>query len=363
MPDYLRLFALFGIVVVNVQFFAFSIDAASGGAATNGQTDVFVKWLVEGLATLKSYGLFSFMFGVGLGFLMQSADRRGLEFGPLYRRRMIGLLILGILHGTTFFYGDILVIYAVMGSFLYLMRGWAVGRLVRFGAFFLGLGVLVAAVLSLGDEGIPKDFLNYELSVLSEGGFFDVFIFRSIAFGIVFVLGFFFQGITALGWFCLGLAAVKSGIIDNSDHVVWRRARQFALAPGLALSLYAGWLIATGGSILGSVIQVIAAPVATFGYLGLIALIATSPGPLMQTMLKSGGSSLTIYLGQSIVLSFIFAPYGLGLWSQLSYSAAVLIAIGITLALICGVTLWRRRFRLGPFEAIFRRFTYGAPAA
>ena len=29
------------------------------------------SWLVNGLALFKTYGLFSFMFGVGLGFLMR----------------------------------------------------------------------------------------------------------------------------------------------------------------------------------------------------------------------------------------------------------------------------------------------------
>ena len=75
MPDYLRLVALFGIVVVNVQFIAFS--ALGSFADPGGETlrDEITLWLVNGLALLKTYGLFSFMFGVGLGFLMRSAAR------------------------------------------------------------------------------------------------------------------------------------------------------------------------------------------------------------------------------------------------------------------------------------------------
>ncbi|NBB83701.1 MAG: DUF418 domain-containing protein, partial [Alphaproteobacteria bacterium] len=88
MPDYLRLFALFGIVVVNVQFMAFS--SLQGFAEPVGETalDAVALWLVNGLAMLKTYGLFSFMFGVGLGFLMRSAARRDLAFGRVYRNRM-----------------------------------------------------------------------------------------------------------------------------------------------------------------------------------------------------------------------------------------------------------------------------------
>lgn len=103
MPDYLRLVALLGIVVVNVQYIAFS--ALHGFADLAGETaaDALALWLVNGLALLKTYGLFSFMFGVGRGFLMRSAERRGLPFGRVYRNRMIGLFVLGIAHGCLFF--------------------------------------------------------------------------------------------------------------------------------------------------------------------------------------------------------------------------------------------------------------------
>jgi uncharacterized protein len=144
MPDYLRLFALLGIVVVNVQYIAFS--ALGSFADPSGETalDAITLWLVNGLALLKTYGLFSFMFGVGLGFLMRSTARRGLPFGRVYRNRMIGLLILGIAHGCLFFPGDILTIYAVTGSILYLFRDWPVRRLVRVGAALLWLQALIA---------------------------------------------------------------------------------------------------------------------------------------------------------------------------------------------------------------------------
>ena len=60
---------------------------------------------------------------------------------------MIGLLILGIAHGCLFFPGDILTIYAVTGSILYLMRNWPVRRLVRLGAGLLILQAVIAPVL------------------------------------------------------------------------------------------------------------------------------------------------------------------------------------------------------------------------
>ena len=78
MPDYLRLIALFGIVIVNVQFIAFPNLNSITGPAGETFKDAVALWLVNGLALLKTYGLFSFMFGAGVGFLMRSSERLGL---------------------------------------------------------------------------------------------------------------------------------------------------------------------------------------------------------------------------------------------------------------------------------------------
>jgi uncharacterized protein len=358
MPDYLRLVALFGIVVVNVQYIAFS--ALGGFVDLPGDTalDAVTLWLVNGLALLKSYGLFSFMFGVGLGFLMRSAERRGLAFGRLYRNRMIGLLILGVAHGALFFPGDILTIYAITGSVLYLMRDWPVRRLVRLGAGLLILQAAIAPLLMIAAPETPAEFVALEREILTGGGFLDAMVFRAIGFAFVLPSLLLTQGIAALGWFCLGLAAVKAGMIDDAGHPLWRRARRWGLGPGLVLSLTGAALWQWGPAVPGLVLTIAAGPVATLGYLGLIAALARPPGRLMAQALAAGGSSLSIYLGQSILLSTIFAGYGPGLWGEVDRLTATLIAIVVTAGLIVALALWRRRAALGPFEWVLRRITY-----
>ncbi len=358
MPDYLRLVALFGIVVVNVQFIAYS--ALHGFADPMGETarDAIALWLVNGLALLKTYGLFSFMFGVGLGFLMRSAARRGLPFGRLYRNRMIGLLILGIAHGCLFFPGDILTIYAATGSVLYLFRDWPVQRLVRVGAALLVLQVFIAPPLLLGAPVISADIVALEREFMTKGGFIEAAMFRSIGFAFVMPTFLVIQGVSALGWFCLGLAAVKSGMIDNATHPLWQRARRWCLVPGVALSLMAAALWQWGPPAPGVILTIVTAPVATLGYLGLIAALSRPPGPMMARALAAGGSSLSVYLGQSVILSTIFSGYGLGLWDAVDRVTAVAISIAVTGALIIALSIWRRWFALGPLEWLLRRITY-----
>jgi len=356
MPDYLRLFALFGIVVVNVQGMAFPVLDGFDAASRMQPIDEIAVWLVNGLAFTKTYGLFSFMFGVGLAFQMRSAQRRGIRFGPLYRNRMLGLAVLGLLHGCLFFAYDILLLYAVTGSILYFLRDFPVPKLVRLAVVLLVIQTTLSAVLMLGPNP-PSPLAQIEGTVMTQGSLGDVLVMRSLTFLSLFPFLLLFQGIAALGWFCLGLAAVKAGMIDHSDHLVWQKARRYCLWPGVILSLAGAALWQWGPEALGTALTLGSAPIATLGYLGVIAAIARPPGPRLSRALQAGGSSLSVYLGQSILLSTIFAPYGLGLWDRLGPATTIVIAVLVTCALIWGLTLWRTRFALGPFEWVLRQIT------
>lgn len=181
--------------------------------------------------------------------------------------------------------------------------------------------------------------LRHEHAVLTQGGFLEVVAFRSLAFALTLPPPLFIQGIGALGWFCLGLAAVRVGAIHDAAHPVWAALRRWCLPAGVALT-------------------VAAALVATLGYLGVIAALARPPGPIMARVLAAGGASLSVYLGQSIVMSTVFAGYGLGLWGRPDRLTATAIAIVVTAALILALVHWRARFALGPFEWGLRRITH-----
>jgi len=358
MPDYLRLFALFGIVVVNVQYMAFPIIKGFAGIPTYAPAEWLTVWLVNGLFLVKTYGLFSFMFGVGLAFQMRSAQKNALPFGKLYRNRMIGLLLLGLAHACLFFPGDILVTYAITGSVLYFMHTWQVRRLVRVGSALLVLQIFVAGGLVMVPEMADPKVLEIERTLVGEGGFLAAAFFRTMSFIYVFPVLFLFQGIAALGWFCLGLAAVKAGLIDQPGHHVWRLARRWCFGPGVALSLLGSYVWLQSGDPRWEAAIILAAPLATLGYLGVIAAIARPAGQFGSKVLAAGASSLSIYLGQSIVLSTVFGAYGLGLWNKVSAFEAVAIALVTTLVLILMLVQWRRWFALGPFEWVLRQMTH-----
>jgi len=249
MPDYLRLVALFGIVLVNVQYIAFSTFDGVHSASTFGPIDAFAIWLVEGLFFVKTYGLFSFMFGVGLAFQMRSADSKDRPFGAMYRNRILGLILLGVAHACLFFPGDILITYGVMGAVLYSMRNWPVRSLTIMGSALLIAASLVTALLMLGsgeEDPFLKEIARHEHLVMTTGTFSEVVWLRSQTSLFLVPILLLFQGFAALGWFALGLAAVRAGLIDTPNHPLWSRARRYCLLPGIVLNLCAAALIRSG---------------------------------------------------------------------------------------------------------------------
>jgi hypothetical protein len=64
------------------------------------------------------------------------------------RRRLLWLLLFGVLHGALIWFGDILLLYALAGLVMMRFRSWRPGRLVAVGAVL----VLLSTLLLVGSE-------------------------------------------------------------------------------------------------------------------------------------------------------------------------------------------------------------------
>jgi uncharacterized protein len=60
--------------------------------------------------------------------------------------------------------------------------------------------------------------------------------------------------------------------------------------------------------------------------------------------------SLTMYISQSVVTSFIFGSWGLGLFQELALWVVMLVAILVWLVLSAIAQIWLRTFTQGPLE-------------
>ena len=148
-----------------------------------------------------------------------------------------------------------------------------------------------------------------------------------------------------------------------------RRAQWVALAIALA----AGddlWLGRGGADPAGAPVTAFAATLArTVGRAATMAFYALAVlrllerrrlARLLRPLALAGRMPLSNYLLQTVMASFVFFAWGLGLWGRAGPLAEALLA----LALFCFVQLplsaaWLARFRYGPVESVWRRLTYG----
>lgn len=379
-PDLARAWALVGIGLVNIGVIAWPMMSSyhyEGGL--NGPLDEAAYFGVNALFLMKSYSLFSFMFGVGFAYQMQSAQRAGAAFSGRYWRRILGLLFFGILNISLFFIGDILIIYAVLGSLLFLFRNASQKTLMTWGFIIYAVQILVlagmATAMYLGTVYAPEDmaeaFAEFaesdasNLAVFGAAGFMETATYRVVEYikGMPFIM--MFQGFGALAFFLFGFAAVRSGAIADPAMPIWKRARRVALPIGLAISSLGALLLSMSEGMtdpttfFGIVLITIGSPFSTAGYLGLIAKWAEgSIGPVKAFFARGGTASLTAYLMQGLIFSVTFSAYGLGYFAQWSAAQCVGFAILATLFTIGFASLWRTKFKRGPLEMILRGFTY-----
>jgi uncharacterized protein len=179
---------------------------------------------------------------------------------------------------------------------------------------------------------------------------------------------FFLQGAMAFAMFTLGLRASRTRLLANPRaHVdLWRLMAMWGWAAGLPLQVIAAGLqvsaIAGGDSTslagaAGLTLGLITAPVLTAGYIGSIALLITRRPKFLSVMAPAGRMSLTVYIGESALLSFTFAAYGLGYFSQWGALPVVLASIVSWAVLSIFAWLWMRRFAQGPLEVVLAWMT------
>lgn len=119
--DVARGFALLGIFLVNIQFFAEPFGSYMRPTPESSDAlTIFCFYFVKIFCEGKFYPLFSMLFGMGLALQMQSVMSRGGGFYFLYTRRLAWLFFMGLTHALLLWYGDILFIYSIAGLVLML---------------------------------------------------------------------------------------------------------------------------------------------------------------------------------------------------------------------------------------------------
>ena len=381
--DVLRGFALFGILVIN----AMSILAVKGSTPAFTVEIPFADRLLQDLILFfvesKFFTLFSLLFGIGFAIQIQSAEKQGTKFLPRISRRMLGLLVFGLLHILLLWDGDILVIYAITGTLLIAFRKtsfirikkWVIGLLAVPGFLVLLIFMYTlaarlspdgAASFAKSDKSLAKEFANTDATqALLQNGFLEGITERIHTYLELSPL-LFSRIPTVLAMFLIGLYLGRSNFIRQLPEKigVLKKVRFWGLTFGFALML----LIVACTKFLPTVSaliaiiedQYLAGPILCLGYAAALTLafIKNPQRKLFGFFSRVGRMALTNYLTQSLVLTFLSYGWGVGLALKLNGFQVLGICLLLFSAQIVISGLWLKLFKYGPLEWIWRCITY-----
>jgi uncharacterized protein len=364
--DIIRMAALIGICVVNVPFMAMPMESVFF-AAGNIQ-DQFSTFFVESFFQLKFFIIFSFIFGWGMAIQARSAQSRGESFAKRYFRRMLGLAILGVGHATLVFSGDILLLYAILGCLLWIVKDCSPQKLIRIAVWMLPLSMLFLAlflvILMLAVAGGPSSLPMVGSTSLG-GGFIEATAARIADWPVTLTLLFFLQSPLAFGAFAVGLAAAKTDFFaPNSAGFHWLQKKiplllLVALPLNILYALVMGNLVpASYGmfSFFGFILIAVGAPSLSAIYIYLLIRLARVVS-MPEILVLAGRNSLSSYILQGIVAGLVFGAYGLGYFNMFSHAALLPISLIIALAAMVLVGVYAKAFGRGPFEPVLRKIS------
>lgn len=372
-PDILRGFALLGIAMVNIQFFSISTFNGAESLDLMDPQNASVAFLVAALFQAKFYLLFSFLFGYSAHYVLkgEKSNRRR------WIARSVGLVLLGLLHLTFFFHGDILFVYGVFAlllTFLYFRKektlkvwAWVIYSITV--VLFMGISLLVylaeVVLVSKGKSFPSQETIGFLDVALKSGGFLDIaaarFEFWLLAAGPAFLL----QGSLVFVAFIVGvLVARRGGLAASLKPELMKKFAIWGLTLGLGLQLLSAYIFISneqaesyslGLYLTAMAINFLTAPLMSAGLVGALWLL--SQRWKLSLLSAAGRHSLSIYLGQSLVFSTLFSAWGFGLFQELSLLSVVLIAAATWLALALLAQLNLRFRTRGPMEALLSGFS------
>ncbi len=382
--DVLRGFALFGVMLVNYElwFRTSPLRYMQNGSPFPGRANQIVDVLLPIFFEGRFMGLFAFLFGAGLAVQAERVAARGTGARTFLLRRLGVLFAFGLLHILLLWSGDILHIYAIVGGVLV---GLVLARrprtilvaILAFATFPLVVAMIVSLVRAghrvstvdpVADAALAAH-VDAVVRTMQQGSWLDIARARLVEYAD-FVPSRLLAAGSSLLMASLGVVAWKTRILARpGEH---RRLMKWLVAAGLTLGLgqaaahvalvrlpgLAGHdglrRMVANGALLGQMATVLAYAS------GLVLLLHRSTTrPLLVWLAAPGRMALSNYLLQSLIGSWLFFGFGLGLYDRLGPAAAALIVVGVYLLQVAVSHLWLQRFRFGPVEWLWRSLSYG----
>ncbi|GAB5489055.1 MAG: DUF418 domain-containing protein [Parasphingorhabdus sp.] len=388
--DALRGFAVMGILAINIAAFAQPEMAFINPLSSVNQSPLDVaSWAVNyTLFDGKLRGLFSLLFGASTALVIERAEASDQSAAKVHFSRMLWLALFGLAHYFFIWFGDILFLYAASGCLLFLMRNWTAERLIRWGviAYLVGAALVIMGMGSLlfllnqasqpnASTEVVKELADVyaELGGRPEDAAAETAVYRGsyaeiLHYKLTEKWSFPFQNLMLAPIETIPLMMIGMGLYKNG-FLLGQMDRNYYYRMGMQMTLV-GLLLFVGIAALAYIQEfdmiwmmnmtqawsMLPRLLMIFGYASLLVLLVQrfSDHPLMHRVAAAGRAAFSNYLGTSILMTFIFYGWGLGLFEQYGRFALHIFVIGTWVLMLLWSKFWLVNFRYGPLEWLWR---------
>ncbi len=381
--DVLRGFALLGILIPNIQAYSMILMAYRNPTAYGDFSGAnFLVWYGTNLFFEQKFmTLFSLLFGAGIIVMTRRVSQSGRAAWRYHYRRMLWLLLFGMLHAYLLWFGDILFCYAVSGMVVFWFRNFKSSWLLCLGLLTIAVGSAISLLFGWSmnfwpPEQLaemrsqwqpPPDVIQAELDAY-RGGWIDQMPYRATSALMfeTFLLAF-FAFWRAAGLMLMGMALLKLGIISGE------RSNRFygivaVLGLGIGLPLVAvenQFNLSRNFAMeysffFGNQINYWASLLVSSAYLSIIMLVCRSGVVqwLQNSLAAVGRMAFTNYIAHSVICTTIFYGHGLGYFGYLERIEQFAVVLSIWIVQLVVSPIWLRYFRFGPLEWLWRSLSY-----
>lgn len=372
--DALRGFAVMAIILVhNLEHFIFPVYPANSPNWLN----VLDLGVFNGVFTLfagKAYAIFALLFGFTFYIQCNNQRKLGKDFGYRFLWRLVLLIGFATLNAAFFPAGDVLLLFVIVGLVLFFTRNWSDKAILITAIVFLlqpiewyhYIANLINPSHQLPDLKVGEMYA--EVAEYTKTGNFWDFILGNITLGQKASLlwavnaGRFFQ---TAGLFLLGFYIGRKQLFVSTEKNLrfWVKTliiSAIAFAPLYTLKE----LIMTNDMIIqqtvGTAFDMWQKLAFTFVLVSSFILLYQSRkfSQAVNNLRFYGKMSLTNYITQSVIGAIIYFPLGLYLAPYCGYTVSLLIGFLTFLLQVKFSKWWLGRYKQGPLEYIWHRWTW-----